>query len=83
MVLIYFACNFFLISFALHCNFAYECHACVCMPIERTAQSINAERKKPEPISEDIHRQYVQQLQDTLLTDIQKNLEDFRWHALI
>uniref|UniRef100_A0A673IR02 Rho guanine nucleotide exchange factor 12-like n=1 Tax=Sinocyclocheilus rhinocerous TaxID=307959 RepID=A0A673IR02_9TELE len=26
----------------------------------------------------DIHRQYVQQLQDTLLPDIQKNLEDFR-----
>uniref|UniRef100_A0A673IN31 Rho guanine nucleotide exchange factor 12-like n=1 Tax=Sinocyclocheilus rhinocerous TaxID=307959 RepID=A0A673IN31_9TELE len=33
---------------------------------------------RPEPISEDIHRQYVQQLQDTLLPDIQKNLEDFR-----
>uniref|UniRef100_A0A8C2IHT8 Rho guanine nucleotide exchange factor (GEF) 12b n=1 Tax=Cyprinus carpio TaxID=7962 RepID=A0A8C2IHT8_CYPCA len=36
------------------------------------------ERKRPEPISEDVHRQYVQQLQDTLLPDIQKNLEDFR-----
>ncbi|XP_056314532.1 rho guanine nucleotide exchange factor 12 isoform X3 [Danio aesculapii] len=46
--------------------------------LERTAHSINAERKRPEPISEDVHRQYVQQLQDTLLTDIQKNLEDFR-----
>uniref|UniRef100_A0A672SVW6 Rho guanine nucleotide exchange factor 12-like n=1 Tax=Sinocyclocheilus grahami TaxID=75366 RepID=A0A672SVW6_SINGR len=46
--------------------------------LERTAHSINAERKRPEPISEDIHRQYVQQLQDTLLPDIQKNLEDFR-----
>uniref|UniRef100_A0A671P3E7 Rho guanine nucleotide exchange factor 12-like n=1 Tax=Sinocyclocheilus anshuiensis TaxID=1608454 RepID=A0A671P3E7_9TELE len=33
---------------------------------------------RPEPISEDVHRQYVQQLQDTLLPDIQKNLEDFR-----
>ncbi|TRY92099.1 hypothetical protein DNTS_022021, partial [Danionella cerebrum] len=46
--------------------------------IERTAQSLNAERKRPEPVSEDVHRQYVQQLQDTLLPDIQKNLEDFR-----
>ncbi|XP_039518407.1 rho guanine nucleotide exchange factor 12 isoform X4 [Pimephales promelas] len=46
--------------------------------LERTAHSINAERKRPEPISEDVHRQYVQQLQDTLLPDIQKNLEDFR-----
>uniref|UniRef100_A0A673IN15 Rho guanine nucleotide exchange factor 12-like n=1 Tax=Sinocyclocheilus rhinocerous TaxID=307959 RepID=A0A673IN15_9TELE len=46
--------------------------------LERNAHSINAERKRPEPISEDIHRQYVQQLQDTLLPDIQKNLEDFR-----
>uniref|UniRef100_A0A671NWX3 Rho guanine nucleotide exchange factor 12-like n=1 Tax=Sinocyclocheilus anshuiensis TaxID=1608454 RepID=A0A671NWX3_9TELE len=34
--------------------------------------------RRPEPISEDVHRQYVQQLQDTLLPDIQKNLEDFR-----
>uniref|UniRef100_A0A8C1ZLF8 Rho guanine nucleotide exchange factor (GEF) 12b n=1 Tax=Cyprinus carpio TaxID=7962 RepID=A0A8C1ZLF8_CYPCA len=46
--------------------------------LERTAHSNNAERKRPEPISEDVHRQYVQQLQDTLLPDIQKNLEDFR-----
>ncbi|XP_016310297.1 rho guanine nucleotide exchange factor 12-like [Sinocyclocheilus anshuiensis] len=46
--------------------------------LERTAHSINTERKRPEPISEDVHRQYVQQLQDTLLPDIQKNLEDFR-----
>uniref|UniRef100_A0A8C2GK77 Rho guanine nucleotide exchange factor (GEF) 12a n=1 Tax=Cyprinus carpio TaxID=7962 RepID=A0A8C2GK77_CYPCA len=36
------------------------------------------ERKRPEPNSEDVHRQYVQQLQDTLLPDIQKNLEDFK-----
>uniref|UniRef100_A0A9J8DJ19 Rho guanine nucleotide exchange factor (GEF) 12b n=1 Tax=Cyprinus carpio carpio TaxID=630221 RepID=A0A9J8DJ19_CYPCA len=33
---------------------------------------------RPEPNSEDVHRQYVQQLQDTLLPDIQKNLEDFK-----
>ncbi|XP_042612902.1 rho guanine nucleotide exchange factor 12 isoform X4 [Cyprinus carpio] len=46
--------------------------------LERTAHSINAERKRPEPNSEDVHRQYVQQLQDTLLPDIQKNLEDFK-----
>ncbi|XP_052413507.1 rho guanine nucleotide exchange factor 12-like isoform X2 [Carassius gibelio] len=50
----------------------------IIVDLERTAHSNNAERKKPEPISEDVHRQYVQQLQDTLLPDIQKNLEDFR-----
>ncbi|KAL2095087.1 hypothetical protein ACEWY4_009806 [Coilia grayii] len=43
-------------------------------------ESISAEleRRRPELLPEDTHKQYVQQLQDTLLTDIQKNLEDFR-----
>ncbi|KAM6970058.1 rho guanine nucleotide exchange factor 12 [Aplochiton taeniatus] len=36
------------------------------------------ERRRPELIPEDLHRQYVQLLQDTLLPDIQRNLEDFR-----
>ncbi|KAJ8267059.1 hypothetical protein GJAV_G00137840 [Gymnothorax javanicus] len=36
------------------------------------------ERRRPELIPEDLHRQYVQILQDSLLPDIQKNLEDFR-----
>ncbi|XP_067112948.1 rho guanine nucleotide exchange factor 12 isoform X1 [Osmerus mordax] len=36
------------------------------------------ERRRPELIPEDLHRQYTQVLQDTLLADIQKNLEDFR-----
>uniref|UniRef100_W5KJ64 Rho guanine nucleotide exchange factor (GEF) 12b n=1 Tax=Astyanax mexicanus TaxID=7994 RepID=W5KJ64_ASTMX len=35
-------------------------------------------RRKPDLIPEDVQRQYVQQLQDTLLPDIQKHLEDFR-----
>ncbi|XP_073670858.1 rho guanine nucleotide exchange factor 12 isoform X2 [Paramisgurnus dabryanus] len=46
--------------------------------LERTAHSNNAERKRPDPISEDVYREYVQRLQDTLLPDIQKHLEDFR-----
>ncbi|XP_031427370.1 rho guanine nucleotide exchange factor 12 isoform X3 [Clupea harengus] len=40
--------------------------------------SADLERKRPELIPEDTHRQYVQQLQEALLTDVQKNLEDFR-----
>ncbi|XP_072530469.1 rho guanine nucleotide exchange factor 12 isoform X2 [Salminus brasiliensis] len=36
------------------------------------------DRRKPDLIPEDVQRQYVQQLQDTLLPDIQKHLEDFR-----
>uniref|UniRef100_A0A671NWB9 Rho guanine nucleotide exchange factor 12-like n=1 Tax=Sinocyclocheilus anshuiensis TaxID=1608454 RepID=A0A671NWB9_9TELE len=44
--------------------------------IDKTA--VRNLKTRPEPISEDVHRQYVQQLQDTLLPDIQKNLEDFR-----
>uniref|UniRef100_W5M213 Rho guanine nucleotide exchange factor 12 n=1 Tax=Lepisosteus oculatus TaxID=7918 RepID=W5M213_LEPOC len=38
----------------------------------------HTERRRPELIPEDLHRQYVQVMQDTLLPDIQKNLEDFR-----
>ncbi|XP_036379316.1 rho guanine nucleotide exchange factor 12 [Megalops cyprinoides] len=36
------------------------------------------ERRRPELIPEELHRQYVQVLQDSLITDIQRNLEDFR-----
>ncbi|RXM92441.1 Rho guanine nucleotide exchange factor 12 [Acipenser ruthenus] len=38
----------------------------------------SVERRRPEFIPEELHRQYIQLMQDTLLTDIQKNLEDFR-----
>ncbi|KPP76217.1 rho guanine nucleotide exchange factor 12-like [Scleropages formosus] len=36
------------------------------------------QRRRPEMIPEELHRQYVQLLQDTLLADIQRHLEDFR-----
>ncbi|KAJ7996852.1 hypothetical protein DPEC_G00222820 [Dallia pectoralis] len=36
------------------------------------------ERRRPEPIPEEQHRQHIQLLQDTVLPEIQKNLEDFR-----
>ncbi|XP_049331577.1 rho guanine nucleotide exchange factor 12 isoform X1 [Astyanax mexicanus] len=42
------------------------------------AISADLDRRKPDLIPEDVQRQYVQQLQDTLLPDIQKHLEDFR-----
>ncbi|KAG5836913.1 hypothetical protein ANANG_G00233720 [Anguilla anguilla] len=47
------------------------------VPVPETISS-DLERRRPELIPEDLHRQYVQLLQDVLLTDIQKNLEDFR-----
>uniref|UniRef100_A0A3Q3IUN3 Rho guanine nucleotide exchange factor (GEF) 12a n=1 Tax=Monopterus albus TaxID=43700 RepID=A0A3Q3IUN3_MONAL len=37
-----------------------------------------ADRRRTELIPEEINRQHVQTLQDSLLPDIQKNLEDFR-----
>ncbi|XP_060719215.1 rho guanine nucleotide exchange factor 12 isoform X2 [Tachysurus vachellii] len=55
--------------------------------IDRSAQlkvlvpdsiAADMDRWKPDVIPEDVLRQHVQQLQDTLLPDIQKHLEDFR-----
>ncbi|KAI5608365.1 rho guanine nucleotide exchange factor 12 isoform X2 [Silurus asotus] len=40
--------------------------------------SADMDRWKPDLIPEDIQRQHVQQIQDILLPDIQKHLEDFR-----
>uniref|UniRef100_A0A4W4G822 Rho guanine nucleotide exchange factor (GEF) 12a n=1 Tax=Electrophorus electricus TaxID=8005 RepID=A0A4W4G822_ELEEL len=35
-------------------------------------------RRRPELIPEDLHRQYIQTIQDTLLPDVHRLLEDFR-----
>ncbi|XP_019743246.1 rho guanine nucleotide exchange factor 12 isoform X2 [Hippocampus comes] len=40
--------------------------------------SADLDRRRTELIPEEINRQHVQALQDSLLPDIQKNLEDFR-----
>ncbi|XP_058489687.1 rho guanine nucleotide exchange factor 12 isoform X2 [Solea solea] len=40
--------------------------------------SADLDRRRTELIPEEINRQHVQTLQDSLLLDIQKNLEDFR-----
>ncbi|TRY93270.1 hypothetical protein DNTS_021647 [Danionella cerebrum] len=40
--------------------------------------SSELERRRPELIPEDLHRQYIQTMQETLLPDVQRNLEDFR-----
>ncbi|XP_060929531.1 rho guanine nucleotide exchange factor 12 [Limanda limanda] len=40
--------------------------------------SSDLDRRRTELIPEEINRQHVQSLQDSLLPDIQKNLEDFR-----
>lgn len=40
--------------------------------------STDLDRRRTELIPEEINRQHVQTLQDSLLPDIQKNLEDFR-----
>ncbi|KAM4651196.1 rho guanine nucleotide exchange factor 12 isoform 2-T3 [Discoglossus pictus] len=36
------------------------------------------EKRRPELIPEELHRQYVQTMQDKLLPEVQKHLEDFR-----
>uniref|UniRef100_A0A8C1QKE1 Rho guanine nucleotide exchange factor (GEF) 12a n=1 Tax=Cyprinus carpio TaxID=7962 RepID=A0A8C1QKE1_CYPCA len=40
--------------------------------------SSELERRRPELIPEELHRQYIQTMQETLLPDVQRNLEDFR-----
>lgn len=40
--------------------------------------STELERRRPELIPEELHRQYIQTMQETLLPDVQRNLEDFR-----
>uniref|UniRef100_A0A8C1TBD0 Rho guanine nucleotide exchange factor (GEF) 12a n=1 Tax=Cyprinus carpio TaxID=7962 RepID=A0A8C1TBD0_CYPCA len=35
-------------------------------------------RRRPELIPEELHRQYLKTMQETLLPDVQRNLEDFR-----
>ncbi|RXN23892.1 rho guanine nucleotide exchange factor 12-like isoform X1 [Labeo rohita] len=40
--------------------------------------SYELERRRPELIPEELHRQYIQTMQETLLPDVQRNLEDFR-----
>ncbi|KAL1260742.1 hypothetical protein QQF64_008569, partial [Cirrhinus molitorella] len=39
--------------------------------------SSELERRRPELIPEELHRQYIQTMQETLLPDVQRNLEDF------
>uniref|UniRef100_A0AAQ4QEK5 Rho guanine nucleotide exchange factor 12 n=1 Tax=Gasterosteus aculeatus aculeatus TaxID=481459 RepID=A0AAQ4QEK5_GASAC len=46
--------------------------AVICSPLS------NMDRRRTELIPEEINRQHVQTLQESLLPDIQKNLEDFR-----
>ncbi|KAG5268324.1 hypothetical protein AALO_G00211320 [Alosa alosa] len=40
--------------------------------------SSELERRRPELIPEELHRQYIQQMQEKLLPDVQRHLEDFR-----
>ncbi|XP_073673761.1 rho guanine nucleotide exchange factor 12 isoform X2 [Garra rufa] len=40
--------------------------------------SSELERRRPELIPEELHRQFIQTMQETLLPDVQRNLEDFR-----
>ncbi|XP_051965821.1 rho guanine nucleotide exchange factor 12 isoform X2 [Xyrauchen texanus] len=40
--------------------------------------SSELERRRPELIPEELHRQYVQTMQESLLPDVQRHLEDFR-----
>ncbi|XP_051534790.1 rho guanine nucleotide exchange factor 12 isoform X2 [Myxocyprinus asiaticus] len=40
--------------------------------------SSELERRRPELIPEELHRQYIQTMQELLLPDVQRHLEDFR-----
>ncbi|KPP76582.1 hypothetical protein Z043_104066, partial [Scleropages formosus] len=40
--------------------------------------SFELDRRRPELIPEELHRQYVQLLQDSLLPEVQRQLDDFR-----
>ncbi|XP_051521206.1 rho guanine nucleotide exchange factor 12-like isoform X2 [Myxocyprinus asiaticus] len=40
--------------------------------------SSELERRRPDLIPEELHRQYIQTMQETLLPDVQRHLEDFR-----
>lgn len=53
----------------------YSVYVCVSV---RACVCVFADRRRTELIPEEINRQHVQTLQDSLLPDIQKNLEDFR-----
>uniref|UniRef100_A0A673KXI3 Rho guanine nucleotide exchange factor 12-like n=1 Tax=Sinocyclocheilus rhinocerous TaxID=307959 RepID=A0A673KXI3_9TELE len=44
----------------------------------KVANCLNGKRRRPELIPEELHRQYIQTMQETLLPDVQRNLEDFR-----
>uniref|UniRef100_A0A8C1YS28 Rho guanine nucleotide exchange factor (GEF) 12a n=1 Tax=Cyprinus carpio TaxID=7962 RepID=A0A8C1YS28_CYPCA len=44
----------------------------------KVANCLNGKRRRPELIPEELHRQYLKTMQETLLPDVQRNLEDFR-----
>ncbi|XP_076146442.1 rho guanine nucleotide exchange factor 12 isoform X3 [Alosa pseudoharengus] len=47
------------------------------VPVPESISS-ELERRRPELIPEELHRQYIQQMQEKLLPDVQRHLEDFR-----
>ncbi|KAM9734266.1 rho guanine nucleotide exchange factor 12 isoform 2-T3 [Menidia menidia] len=58
-------------------NFFMDRAANLKVPVPESV-SADLDRRRTELIPEEIHRQHVQTLQDSLLFEIQKNLEDFR-----
>uniref|UniRef100_A0A3Q3GVR9 DH domain-containing protein n=1 Tax=Labrus bergylta TaxID=56723 RepID=A0A3Q3GVR9_9LABR len=55
-----------------------QTHQPVDTSLERQVKMTDCNRKKLELIPEDVCKQYTQTLQDSLLPDLNKNLEDFR-----
>lgn len=60
------SCIVFLESCLTVCEWKFSCACCF------------TDRRRTELIPEEVNRQHVQTLQDSLIPDIQKNLEDFR-----
>ncbi|XP_062873206.1 rho guanine nucleotide exchange factor 12 isoform X2 [Trichomycterus rosablanca] len=58
-------------------NFFIDHGASLKVPVPESISS-ELERRRPELIPEELHRQYVQTMQETLLPEIQRILEDFR-----
>ena len=46
--------------------------------VSETCTFAMSDRRRTELIPEELNRQHVQTLQDSLLPDIQRNLDDFR-----
>lgn len=48
------------------------------VPLDQVISYIYAEKRRPELIPEDLHRHYIQTMQERVHPEVQRHLEDFR-----